>query len=384
MLTRARIPFSLIWALVLAAAGLGGCTPAATPAQAAPSMAYTIETVAEGLEHPWSLAFLPDGSMLVTERPGRLRLISADGKLQAAPIAGVAPVFAQGQGGLFDIALDPDFATNCLIYLAYAAGTRKANATRLARARFTGQGLEDFQLLFEVTPLKDTSAHFGGRIVFLPDGTVLVTLGEGYDFKEAAQDLGSDLGKIIRLNRDGTIPADNPFVGKAGARPEIYTYGHRNVQGIVFDGATGIIYAHEHGPKGGDEVNVLRAGANYGWPVITYGIDYSGLPISRYQKKEGLEQPLLYWVPSIAPSGMTLYTGEAFAAWRGDLLVGALAGMHVRRVDLQDGAVVGQESLFAELEERIRDVRQAPDGSIILLTDSDEGRVLRVRPQAPR
>ncbi len=347
-------------------------------------MAYTIETVAEGLEHPWSLAFLPDGSMLVTERPGRLRLISADGKLQAAPIAGVAPVFAQGQGGLFDIALDPDFATNRLIYLAYAAGTRKANATRLARARFTGQGLEDFQLLFEVTPLKDTSAHFGGRIVFLPDGTVLLTLGEGYDFKEAAQDLGSDLGKIIRLNRDGTIPADNPFVGKAGARPEIYTYGHRNVQGIVFDGATGIIYAHEHGPKGGDEVNVLRAGANYGWPVITYGIDYSGLPISRYQKKEGLKQPLLYWVPSIAPSGMTLYTGEAFAAWRGDLLVGALAGMHVRRVDLQDGAVVGQESLFAELEERIRDVRQAPDGSIILLTDSDEGRVLRVRPQAPR
>lgn len=285
-------------------------------------MAYTIETVAEGLEHPWSLAFLPDGSMLVTERPGRLRLISADGKLQAAPIAGVAPVFAQGQGGLFDIALDPDFATNRLIYLAYAAGTRKANATRLARARFTGQGLEDFQLLFEVTPLKDTSAHFGGRIVFLPDGTVLLTLGEGYDFKEAAQDLGSDLGKIIRLNRDGTIPADNPFVGKAGARPEIYTYGHRNVQGIVFDGATGIIYAHEHGPKGGDEVNVLRAGANYGWPVITYGIDYSGLPISRYQKKEGLEQPLLYWVPSIAPSGMTLYTGEAFAAWRGDLLSG--------------------------------------------------------------
>lgn len=374
----------LFWRLVLlilAASSLEGCAPARKEAIGPPSIPYVIETVAEGLDHPWSIAFLPDGAMLVTERAGRLRLVGVDGKLHAEAIAGVPPVFAQGQGGLFDIAIDPEFIANRFVYLSYAAGSAKANATRLARARFTGTRLEDFQLLFEVAPLKDTPAHFGGRIAFLPDSTLLLTLGEGYDYKDAAQDLASDLGKIIRLNRDGSIPADNPFIGQKGARPEIYSYGHRNVQGLVYDSEAGIIYAHEHGPKGGDEINVLRAGANYGWPVITYGIDYSGLPISRYQKKDGMEQPLLYWVPSIAPSGMAIYSGTAFAAWRGDLLVGALAGMHVRRVDLQDGKVIGQESLFTELEERIRDVRQAPDGSILLLTDSQEGRVLRVRPK---
>lgn len=375
---------ALVGMLSLLLAGVIACAPAATEAAAPPSAAYRIETIADGLEHPWGLAFLPDGSMLVTERAGRLRLIGADGKLRPQPISGVPGVFARGQGGLLDIALDPDFSNTRLVYFSYAAGTAKANGTRLARARFTGQSLEAVQILFDVVPRKATSAHFGGRIAFLPDSTLLLTLGEGYNYKEAAQDLSSDLGKIVRLNRDGTIPADNPFVGKAAARPEIYSYGHRNVQGIVFDSAAGLIYAHEHGPKGGDEINVLRPGANYGWPAITYGIDYTGLPISRYQKKAGMEQPLLYWVPSIAPSGMTLYTGDAFPAWRGDLLVGALAGAHVRRVDLRGGAVVGQEALFTELEERIRDVRQAPDGSVILLTDSPEGRVLRVRPLAAR
>ena len=374
--------WSAIPALVLLLMALASCSRAAPRAQAAPSAAYTIETIAEGLDHPWGLAFLPDGAMLVTERVGRLRLIAADGKLQAHPIAGVPPVFARGQGGLLDIALDPDFAKNRLIYLSYAAGTAKSNATRLARARFTGRALERVEVLFEVNPRKATSAHFGGRIAFLPDGTLLLTLGEGYDYKDAAQDLASDLGKIVRLNRDGTIPADNPFVGKADVRPEIYTYGHRNVQGLVVDGISGRIYAHEHGPKGGDELNLLRPGANYGWPVITYGIDYSGLPISRYKKKAGMEQPIVYWVPSIAPSGMTLYTGQAFAEWRGDMFIGALAGMQVRRLDLRDGAVIGQEILFTQLEERIRDVRQSPDGSLILLTDSSDGRVLRVRPRA--
>lgn len=374
--------WSALPALVLLMLALAGCSRAAPRAQAAPSVAYTIATIAEGLDHPWGLAFLPDGAMLVTERVGRLRFIAPDGKLQAQPITGVPPVFAKGQGGLLDIALDPDFAKNRLIYLSYAAGTAKANATRLARARFTGSALEQVEVLFEVNPRKATSAHFGGRIAFLPDGTLLLTLGEGYDYKDAAQDLASDLGKIVRLNRDGTVPEDNPFVGKAGVRPEIYTYGHRNVQGLVVDGASGRIYAHEHGPKGGDELNLLRPGANYGWPVITYGIDYSGLPISRYQKKVGMEQPIVYWVPSIAPSGMALYTGQAFAEWRGDMFIGALAGMQVRRLDLRDGAVIGQEILFSELEERIRDVRQAPDGSLILLTDSSDGRVLRVRPRA--
>lgn len=372
---------------VATALALTGCArPAPEQAQAASAPAapvdYTVETVAEGLLFPWSVAFLPEGGMLVTERNGGVRHIGADGKLDPAPLPGSPKAFVDQQAGLFEIALDPDFAANRTVFLTYAAGTAKANGTRLAKARYVDGQLQDVQDIFQAMPLKATSAHFGGRIAFLPDGTLLLTLGEGYAYKEKAQDLSSDLGKIIRLNRDGSIPKDNPFVNKAGARPEIYSYGHRNVQGIGYDTATGRIYAHEHGPKGGDELNVLKPGANYGWPVITYGVDYSGAIISPYKEKPGMEQPLVYWVPSIAPSGMAIYRGDLFPQWKGDVLVSALAGSHVRRVDLENGAVQGQQELFKELGERIRDVAEAPDGSLILLTDSPEGKVLRVRPKA--
>lgn len=371
---------------------LGGCSQASEPepgviaSAAAPRapVTYTVATLAEGLAFPWSVAFLPDGAMLVSERNGGLRRIDAQGRLDPQPVAGTPQTFAEGQGGLLEVALDPDFGKNGFLYLTYAAGSERANGTRLARARYVDGRLQDLRVLFEAAPLKARDGHFGGRLAFLPDGTLLLGLGEGYFYKEAAQDLSSHLGAIVRLNRDGSVPADNPFVGKAGARPEIYTYGHRNVQGLAVDGASGRIYAHEHGPRGGDELNLLQPGRNYGWPEITYGIDYSGAPISSFTAKPGMEQPLLYWKPSIAPSSMILYTGAAFPAWRGDLLVSALAGQHVRRVDLDDGgAIRGEQELFSELDARILAVAQAPDGSLILLTDEPEGRVLRVRPRAP-
>lgn len=367
--------------------GLAACgsEPAAqTASSAAPSApppAHRLTTVAEGLSTPWSVAFVPDGSLLVTERAGRLRVIR-DGHLEPDPVAGVPPVYAEGQGGLFDVALHPGFETNRLVYLAYASGTSEENATRVARARFDGKKLEDLEVIFEASPKKATTAHFGGRLLFLPDATLLVTLGDGFVHREKAQSLEADFGKIVRIRDDGSIPDDNPFVGTDTARPEIYSFGHRNVQGIVRDPRSGRIYAHEHGPKGGDELNLLEPGKNYGWPVITYGRDYSGAIISPYTEKPGMEQPLVYWVPSIAPSGMTLYDGERFPEWRGDLLVSALAGTHVRRIDLEEGAVVGQQELFRDLGARIRDVRTAPDGSLYLLTDGEGGRVIRVDPGA--
>ncbi len=378
-------------ALAVALGAVGGCgagdsasggSAAAAPPASTPSTGFRTTTVAEGLSTPWSLAFLPDGSMLVTERAGRLRVIR-DGRLVTEPVAGVPPVYAVGQGGLFDVVLDPDFASNGILYLAYASGTEDQNATRVARARFDGAKLDDLEVIFEASPTKDSNAHFGGRLLFLPDGTLLLTLGDGFVYREKAQAKDGDFGKIVRIRTDGKAPEDNPFAGQAGARPEIYSLGHRNVQGLVRDPASGRIYAHEHGPKGGDEVNVIEPGRNYGWPVITYGRDYSGAIISPYTEKEGMEQPLVYWVPSIAPSGMTLYGGDLFPAWKGDLLVSALAGMHVRRVDLDgDGRVAGQEELFRDLGLRIRDVRTAPDGSLYLLTDGEGGKVIRVEPAA--
>ena len=355
----------------------------------APSAAYTITPVAGGLDHPWSIAFLPGGDMLVTERPGRLRIIR-DGKLLPDPVPGVPDVYVKSQAGLFDVVLHPDFANNQTIYLTYASGTTGANATTVARARLEGDALLDVKVIFKAAPSKATAVHFGGRMVFLADGTFLLTLGDGFDYREEAQNLMSDLGKIVRLNDDGSIPQDNPFASRTDARPEIWTYGHRNVQAIVRDALTGHIYAHEHGPKGGDELNLIEPGKNYGWPVITYGLDYSGARISPYTEREGMEQPLVYWVPSIAPSGMTLYTGGKFPRWQGDLFVAALAGKQVRRVDLDDGRVAGEETLFAELDARIRDVREGPDGALYLLTESNKvmgyfdgdepGAVLRVDP----
>lgn len=349
------------------------CAGAATAAD------YQVETLADGLSNPWSLAFLPDGGMLVTERSGQLRLIDAAGQLRAEPVAGVPEAFVNGQSGLMEVALAPDFAESGELFLSYSCGTREANHTCLAAATFNGEALENTHEIFRVQPAKKGSAHYGGRIAFLPDNTLLLTLGDGFDYREQAQNTANHLGSIVRLKRDGSAPEENPFVGQADAMPELYSIGHRNVQGILVDDA-GRVFSHEHGPRGGDEINLIEAGKNYGWPKITYGIDYNGSQISPYTELPGLEQPLVYWDPSIAPSGMTLYQGELFPEWQGSLLVSALAGKEVRRVELKGNTAGEQESLFTELGERFRDVRTGPDGAVYLLTDSPSGQLLRVVP----
>ena len=338
---------------------------------------FRYEIIASGLDHPWAIAFLPSGDLLVTERAGRLRRIK-NSQLQAAPLIGVPAVYTRGQAGLFDLALDPDFTHNRYLYLSYAHGTGRENATRVARARLEGNRLVDLEVIFAAQPAKDTPHHYGGRMAFRVDKTLLLTIGDGFDYREQAQSLDSLLGKTVRLNRDGSIPKDNPFVGNARARPEIWSYGHRNPQGIVLDPDSGRVYIHEHGPRGGDELNLLQPGLNYGWPAITYGVDYNLATISPYSEYPGMEQPLIYWVPSIAPAGMDYYRGEMFPEWQGDLLIAALAEKSVRRIMLENGRITGQQVLFQELGARIRDVRVAADGAIYLLTDSAQGQVLRV------
>lgn len=347
-------------------------------AGSAAASGWRVETVAEGLEHPWSLAFLPDGRMLVTERPGRLRIV--DRGRVSAPLANVPPVFVRGQGGLLDVSLGPDFAQSGRIYLSFAHGDAGANATRLVSARLRDAELADVTVLFTAQPAKATKQHFGGRIAWLPDGTLLLGVGDGYKHRDRAQHLDSHFGKIVRLHADGRIPKDNPFVGRAGALPEIYSYGHRNPQAIVYDPGLKRIYAHEHGPKGGDELNWIRPGLNYGWPAVTHGVDYSGAVISEHTSLPGMEPPLLHWTPSIAPAGMALYRGKRFPQWRGDLFVSALAGQHLRRVDMDGTRVAGQEVLLDDLGERLRDVREGPDGAVYLLTDSPRGKILRLVP----
>lgn len=340
---------------------------------------YTIETVAENLEWPWSLAFLPDGSMLVTERPGRLRII-LNGELLEASIVGVPDVYFAGQGGLFDVVPDPGFESNQTIYLSYSQGDRDANATRILRAVLDGNGLRDQEVIFTVEPYKRGALHFGGRITLLPDSSLLMPTGDGFTYREDAQKLDILLGKIVRIHRDGSVPNDNPFAGRDDARPEIWTYGHRNPQAILVDPVSGNVYAHEHGPRGGDELNLIEPGRNYGWPAITHGRDYNYASITPYTEYPGMEQPLVDWTPSIAPAGMTIYRGDLFTDWRGDLFVAALVERAIRRLDMENGQVVGQELLFSELGERMRDVRVGPEGALYLLTDSTDGRVLRVTP----
>jgi aldose sugar dehydrogenase len=343
---------------------------------------YKLTEIAKNLDHPWSMAFLPDGSMLVTERVGRLRLVKG-GVLMSQPIRGVPQVHTGSQAGLFDVVLHPHFEKNGILYLVYAAGTKAANGTEVARARFDGSALRDVQVIFKAMPLKDTDNHYGGRMAFLPDGTFALTIGEGFEYREQAQNLSSDLGKIVRLNDDGSVPTDNPFVGQAGVRPEIYTWGHRNEQGLLFDATNGRLWETEHGPRGGDELNIIVAHKNYGWPVITYGMDYSGAYVSPYTQRPGLEQPVIYWTPSIAPSGLAMYRGDKFPAWDGDLFVGALAFKHLRRVHLDaDGNVLSQEELINDLHARIRDVRAPADGYLYVCTDETDGRVLRLEPSS--
>ncbi|MGQ5702370.1 PQQ-dependent sugar dehydrogenase [Sandaracinobacteroides sp. A072] len=356
---------------------------AALPATSLPAASSgpptRVEVVATGLDHPWSIAFLPDGSALVTERPGRLKHI-LNGKVTA--ISGVPRPFAEGQAGLFDVRIHPGFEANGLIFLSYAHGTARANATRVARARLVGNRLESVTTIFTASPMKRGPAHFGGRMAFLPDGTLLLTTGDGFDLREEAQRKASALGKTLRFTIDGRIPADNPFAGRTDALGAVWTLGHRNPQGLAHDPVRGVVFQHEHGPRGGDEVNLLLAGRNYGWPVATFGRDYSGATISPYSRYRGTEAPLLHWTPSIAPSGLAVYRGAMFPEWQGDLLVGALVDREVRRVHLSaEGRVLGQESLFADLGERIRDVAVAPDGAIWLATDSASGRLIRISRQ---
>ena len=356
--------------LLLCAALAAGCGPVT-------AQDYLIETVAEGLEHPWSIAFLPDGRMLVTERAGRLRII-ADGELLAEAVQGVPEAYVRSQAGLFEVALDPDYEDNGWIYLSLAHGTARANSTRVVRGRLEGGSLREIEVLFTADPPRDTAAHYGGRMAFLADGSLVIGLGDGADFREEAQRLDSHNGKIVRIQRDGGIPADNPFVGRADALPEIYSFGHRNVQGLVFDAASGRLWAHEHGPRGGDEINLIRPGRNYGWPVATFGVEYYGARITPYTSRPGMEDPLLHWTPSIAPAGMTLYDGEQFPAWRGDLLVAALVAKEARRVMIEEGRVSGQEALFDEIGARLRAIETGPDGALYVLTDQPRGRVLRI------
>lgn len=342
-------------------------------------MAGRVATLAEGLEHPWGMAFLPDGRMLVTERPGRLRVVSRDGSV-SAPLGGVPRVHAQGQGGLLDVEVDPDFGRNRLVYLSYAEAGDGGAGTAVAQGRLGSAGLEDVRVILRQSPKVAGDNHWGSRLVFGRDGTLWVTLGDRFDFRNEAQNPANTIGKLVRIAPDGSIPRDNPFRDRAGALPEIWSLGHRNVQGAALHPETGEIWTVEHGARGGDEVNRPQAGRNYGWPVIGYGRHYSGAAIGEGTAKEGMEQPLRHWDPSIAPSGMAFYAGDAFPAWRGDALVGALRGKVLVRLDVEGDAVVSEERLLRDLDERIRDVAVGPDGLVYLLTDHPNGRVLRLEP----
>lgn len=341
-----------------------------------------VETVARGLQNPWGLAFLPDGRMLVTERPGRLRVVEKDGKL-SEPLRGLPAIAARGQGGLLDIALDPNFAQNRLLYLSFAEDRGEGRAgTSVARARLSqdATALEALEIIFRQEPAYTGGNHFGSRLVFDRDGHLFVTLGDRFNAREEAQNPANHIGKIVHIRTDGRPAPNNPFLNREGTRPEIWSMGHRNIQSAALHPQTGELWTVEHGARGGDEVNRPEKGKNYGWPVITYGVDYSGVKIGEGTSKPGLEQPVYYWDPSIAPSGMAFYTGDKFPAWRGSILIGALSGRLVSRLELNGARVTGEERMLQGLSERIRDVRQGPDGLVYLLTDSAQGRLLRVRP----
>ncbi|WP_304641256.1 PQQ-dependent sugar dehydrogenase [Pseudomonas sp.] len=363
----------MVYKSALLAAALGMSVNLAVQA-----VEYSVEVVVGDLEHPWSLAFMPDGRMLVTERAGRLRVIEADGTLRPDPVGGLPDIFVQSQGGLLEVALDPEYDQNERLFISYSCGSQTSNNTCLISARLQDNELVDVTEIFRAQPGKEGGAHYGGRIAFLADNTLVMGLGDAFILREESQSLANHIGSIIRINRDGSVPEDNPFVGREDAKPEIYTYGNRNVQGMVFDQQTNRLWSHEHGPRGGDELNLIEPGKNYGWPVITYGVDYSGAVISPRTRQDGMEQPIVDWTPSIAPAGMTLYRGDMFPEWQGNLLISALAGREVRRVVLDGTEVVDQQRLFVELDERFRDVRTGPDGAVYLLTDKEEGQVLRV------
>jgi glucose/arabinose dehydrogenase len=380
---------------LLLAGSLMLCVPAAAQpvlSESRPAVVggTRLTTVASGLDRPWALAFLPDGGLLVTERPGRLRLVR-DGAIDPRPIAGVPEVHAEGQGGLLDIALHPDFARNGTIFLSYAHGTAKANRTRVARAVYdpAAHALRDLRAIFQVNREKPGSQHFGSRLLVLPDGTLLVSTGDGGNppamldgrlIRENAQDLSNHLGSVVRIAEDGSVPRDNPFLGRAGAQPEIFSYGHRNIQGLAWDPIRRAIWANEHGSRFGDELNRLEPGRNYGWPAVSHSVEYrGGVQIGDGRSAPGMVDPVLAWMAAHAPSGLAVYTGDRFLAWRGDIFSGGLQSRDVRRIRLDaQGRVLGEETI--EVRRRIRDVRQGPDGLLYLLTDETPGLILRIDP----
>jgi glucose/arabinose dehydrogenase len=377
-----RVPVAAVAVVLLAASAQPAIAQIFRPSGAPPADNLTVEAVASGLNFPWAIAFLPDGRMLVTERPGRLRIIARDGNV-SPPVSGIPQVFARNQGGLLDVTLDRGFATNGTIYFCFAAPVSGGGQTALARGRFVEGNpprLDDVKVIFQQEGPPSTSIHFGCRIVQGRDGNLFLTTGDHGGHRNEAQNLGNHLGKVIRVTPDGGVPQDNPFAKRAGAKPEIWSYGHRNMQGAALHPDSGKLWTHEHAARGGDEVNIAEAGKNYGWPVINYGVDYSGGKIGASTHRDGMEQPIKYWVPSIAPSGMAFYTGKLFPNWRGNLFIGALAGQMLVRLQLKGETIGQEERLLSNLRERIRDVRQGPDGALYLATDSNKGRILRVSP----
>ncbi len=357
---------------------------ALSAATALPVQAQELRTVevARGLVNPWSLAFLPDGRLLVTERPGRLRIVAPDGKLSDA-VQGLPPVQAGGQCGLLEVLPDPKFKDNALIYWSYAEPGEGGNSTAVARGRLDGTRVQDVKVIFRQQPKVNSAQHCGGRLVWARDGRLFVTLGDRFSRKDDAQDLGNHIGKIVRIEADGSVPADNPFVGRAGALPEIWSLGHRNVQGAALHPGTGELWIDEHGPQGGDEINRVEAGKNYGWPLVTYGRNYGlGTRIGEEGPKPGFEQPLRHWVPvSVAPSGLAFLTSDRYPGWQGSLFMGTLRAENLVRLTLDGRQIKAEERLLGNLRERIRDVRQGPDGWLYILTDNSDGRVLRLLPR---
>lgn len=356
--------------------------------QNAQDSAPQMSTVVEGLEHPWGMTWLPDGTLLVTERPGRLRVIK-NGMLASTPVSGLPEVFSRGQGGLMDISVHPQFADNQWVYFTYADGTGSANRTQVARARFNGVALSDWQVIFEVNRVKEGTQHFGSRLVWLPDGTLLVSIGDGGNppvelegefIRNQAQNLESHLGSLIRLNDDGSVPDDNPFVDTPNADPAIWSYGHRNIQGVAIDAETGQVWATEHGAKGGDELNRIVAGENYGWPLVTYSREYFGGEISSERSRPGMVDPLIVWTPAIAPSGLMVYRGDRAPEWQGDLFAGGLVSKAIQHIQLDAAGVVVSQTPI-DIQQRVRDVAQGPDGLIYVLTDESNGRLVRLEPK---
>lgn len=337
---------------------------------------YQYENIAENLSHPWGIAVIDENNILFTELTGSLRIIE-DGVLNPMPIGGVPDVLFAGQAGLSGLILDPEFFLNRKLYLSFSSPDedQKTNTLEVVSAKLISGNLTEVKTIFKASPSRDTAAHYGSRMAFLDDGTLLITSGDGFNYRERAQYLDNHFGKIVRINTDGTIPKDNPFINHKNAKPEIWSYGHRNLQGIVV--VKGIVYENEHGPMGGDELNIIEPSKNYGWPAITYGKDYSGATISPFTKKEGMEQPIKYWAPSIAPSGMTFYDGSLFPEWKNSLFISALVPGDVRRLEISNSKILSEEILFLDLG-RVRDIATSPDGSLIVATDGAQGKLVRV------